>query len=106
MRVFTIVASKGYPSEVGLFVEEPTSFVDLFKRAVLLKVETTEVRIAGIDNIIALKRVSGRAQDLQDIYSLELIKVHAKKRYRSGLDLRFCRTPRCADRANGEEYYL
>ena len=41
--------------------------------------DTTSVRIAAIDDLIRLKRLSGRPQDLEDITQLELIKLERVK---------------------------
>jgi hypothetical protein len=45
-------------------------YEDLRKRAVEVAVRGTPVRIASLDDLIAMKRASGRPQDLRDIAEL------------------------------------
>jgi len=52
----------------------PLEFSDMFSRAVMVDVAGTQVRVAAIDDLIALKRAVGRPIDLSDIEHLERIK--------------------------------
>ena len=45
-------------------------YEDLRKRAVEVEVRGTPVRIASLDDLIAMKRASGRQKDLRDIAEL------------------------------------
>jgi hypothetical protein len=45
-------------------------YEDLRKRAVEVEVRGTPVRVASLDDLIAMKRASGRPQDLRDIAEL------------------------------------
>jgi predicted nucleotidyltransferase len=45
-------------------------YPDLRKRAIEVDVRGTPVRIASLDDLIAMKRASGRPQDLRDIATL------------------------------------
>jgi hypothetical protein len=45
-------------------------YEDLRKRAIEVEVRGTPVRIASLDDLIAMKRASGRPQDLRDIAEL------------------------------------
>jgi hypothetical protein len=59
--------------EVDVFAENPISFASLWSRSELVKVRGVDIRIAGIADLIALKRLAGRPEDLQDIEALEAI---------------------------------
>ncbi|MDC0357460.1 nucleotidyltransferase [Oligoflexia bacterium] len=58
---------------VDLFVECPTNYDDMLKRAVYKELGEIKVRVAAINDIIDLKRISGRPKDIDDIKDLELI---------------------------------
>ncbi len=73
MRVFSLWDPALPMREVDLFVEHPVDFEDLFRRAEMVTLATTTVRVASIPDLITLKRRAGRAQDLADIEALEAI---------------------------------
>ncbi len=65
--------------EVDLFVEHPIDFEGLWSRSAVVDIGGTEARIASIQDLIALKRLAGRPQDLQDIQALEgIVKRHGR----------------------------
>lgn len=74
MQVFSMVDRDNPLRVVDLFVEAPIDFEDLWAASVLVKLETTTVRIASIDDLIRLKQAAGRPQDLIDIEQLEAIR--------------------------------
>ncbi|MCB0318831.1 MAG: nucleotidyl transferase AbiEii/AbiGii toxin family protein, partial [Bdellovibrionales bacterium] len=59
---------------VDLFVEHPLDYAEMQKRAVYKDLGEINVLVASIDDIIELKKISGRPKDLDDIEALELIK--------------------------------
>ena len=59
--------------EVDLFVEEPFDFEQAYVRAVRVNLDTTWTIVASLDDLIALKRASGRPLDLADVEALEAI---------------------------------
>ena len=57
-------------TEVDLFASEPFPFAAAYSRALRADLGTTTVTVAGIDDLIALKRAAGRPQDLEDVSAL------------------------------------
>ncbi|MEX0880604.1 MAG: hypothetical protein WEB59_07220 [Thermoanaerobaculia bacterium] len=79
MTVFSLW-SPAYPgTDVDLFAEEPLPFDALRKRARLAELYGVSVPIAGIPDLIAMKRTAGRPEDLQDIAALERIALSLKR---------------------------
>ncbi len=76
MRVFSMWDPANPIREVDLFVEHPIDFDQLWSRAELIALATTSVRVASIPDLIAMKRLAGRAQDREDIEALEAILAH------------------------------
>jgi hypothetical protein len=74
MRVFSLWDPANPMREIDLFVEHPIPFDELWRRSELIDLGTTRVRVAAIVDLIALKRLAGRAQDLADIEALEAIR--------------------------------
>jgi hypothetical protein len=73
MRVFTMLDPNNPMRQVDLFVESPIPFDLLWKRAEILPLVGTSVRVAAIEDIITMKRIAARPQDLVDIEALEAI---------------------------------
>ena len=72
MRVFSWDPTEPL-REVDLFVDHPLPFDELWARSELVELGASRVRIASIPDLIALKRLANRSQDLQDI------EAHVKK---------------------------
>jgi len=53
--------------EIGIFVESPLPFDDVYRRASRAKIGSAEVPIAAIDDLISMKRTAGRPRDVEDI---------------------------------------
>lgn len=60
--------------EVDLFADPPVAFSQLWERSVAIDLSNTTVRVVSIDDLIAMKRQAGRAQDLADVEALEGLK--------------------------------
>lgn len=59
---------------VDLFIELPVPFEELYLRSELKPLRRTHVRVTSLDDLIRLKRLAGRPQDLQDIEALTEIR--------------------------------
>ncbi len=75
MTVFSLWDPDRPMLELDLFAENPIPFGELWARSEVVALTGITVRIAGIDDLISLKRLAGRAQDLQDIEALEAIRA-------------------------------
>jgi len=61
------------PTVIDLLAESPIAFEDLYERAKVVSLDDISLRVAAIPDLIALKRLSGRPEDLRDIAELEKI---------------------------------
>jgi hypothetical protein len=59
---------------IDVFLENPVPFQELWARSEVKALRHTFVRVASIEDLIALKRLAGRPHDLQDIQALEEIR--------------------------------
>ncbi len=73
MRVFSLYDPANPLREVDLFVEHPIDFEEIWNRAEMIPLATTSVRVASISDLIALKRLANRPEDVRDIEALEEI---------------------------------
>ena len=60
---------------VDIFIRNPIDFERLWERAVIANFGDTECRIAGLEDLIAMKTLAGRPQDLHDIEQLRRIET-------------------------------
>ena len=79
MRVFSMWKPDEPLLSVDLFVEHPIEFDLLWSRAELTDLGSVLVRIASIPDLIALKRLANRPQDLVDIEKLTEIQKLKKR---------------------------
>jgi predicted nucleotidyltransferase len=61
------------PTVIDLLAESPIPFEDLYQRANVVSLEEMTLRVASIPDLIVLKRLSGRPEDLRDVAELEKI---------------------------------
>ena len=74
MQVFSMVDRANPMRVVDLFAQHSIDFDMLWSRAEAVALASTSVRVATIDDLIQLKRLAGRPQDLTDIEQLERIR--------------------------------
>jgi hypothetical protein len=58
---------------VDVFVENPIDFDVLWARSELIHLGSTDVRVAAIPDLIAMKEQAGRPQDLEDVAALRAL---------------------------------
>jgi predicted nucleotidyltransferase len=75
MVVFSLWHPDTGTFEIDLFMTEPFDFDDVHGRALRLELDQTTVIVIALPDLIALKRASGRHQDLADIESLEALSL-------------------------------
>lgn len=80
MRAFSLVDPTNPMRVVDLLLKPEVPFEELLARSQEIMLNTTRIRIASIDDLIALKRHAGRPQDLVDIEQLETIRRQKKDR--------------------------
>lgn len=80
MRAFSLVDPSNPMRVVDLLLKPEVPFDELLARSVEAYVNKTKVRIASVDDLIALKRHAGRPHDLADIEQLEVIRRRERER--------------------------
>jgi hypothetical protein len=78
MIVFQMRHPRPESTRLDIFVEEPFSFDEEYERAFWDTVANVRAPFLRYDELIRLKRASGRPQDLADIAELELIEKNRK----------------------------
>lgn len=75
LTVFSLYSAEHPATEVDLFVEAPFNFDEAYARAVRMELAPEVVAtFVGLDDLLALKRRAGRAQDALDIAQLMALK--------------------------------
>jgi hypothetical protein len=70
MTVFSFWDSTHTRPTVDVLLESPVPFEELWGRADIIKIGSTDVRVAARDDLIRLKEISGRERDQADIEAL------------------------------------
>ncbi|MDR4495141.1 MAG: DUF6036 family nucleotidyltransferase [Nitrospirales bacterium] len=73
MKVFSMIDPQNPLRIVDLFVEDIIPFEELWSRSKIIQVDTLAIRVASLPDLIQLKRIAGRPQDLNDIDRLKQI---------------------------------
>jgi hypothetical protein len=77
MTVFSLFSDEHRLTEVDLFVADPIGFDGAYERRVAMEVApNVEATFIGVDDLLKMKRVAGRPQDLVDVERLE--ELHGK----------------------------
>jgi len=75
MKVFSFFHSKS-PWLIDVFINEPIKYETIKKHSVAVKAGNLTIPIVSVEDLIGLKRISGRPQDIADIEALKEIKKH------------------------------
>ncbi|MFN8178001.1 MAG: hypothetical protein U0167_08735 [bacterium] len=78
LLVFSLWAAQS-PLEVDLFVRETLDFEAAHLRGLVVPLESTEARIVGLEDLLAMKRGTGRAQDAEDVQALEALRDEGRR---------------------------
>lgn len=73
MLVFQVCHPTDPFCSVDVFIRNPIDFELLWARAVVAKIGRLDCRFASIADLVTMKRIAGRPQDLNDIDALEKI---------------------------------
>lgn len=74
MLAFSLRESRVGGTSVDVIVKPEVPFEDMFVRAIRSTLSGQTVRIAAIEDLLAMKRAAGRPKDLLDIAALEKIR--------------------------------
>ena len=74
MTVFNLYDPHDPLRSVDLFVETPIPFDQLWRRSELVGLPGGDVRVASLEDLIAMKRKAGRPLDIADIEALETLR--------------------------------
>ena len=74
MMVFNLYDPDDPLRSVDLFVKLPIPFDELWSRSKLIDLPSGEVRVASIDDLIKMKKETGRPRDSEDIEALEALR--------------------------------
>lgn len=77
LTVFSLWSPSMPGTEIDLFVEEPFGFDGAYERALQADVSGIRISVAGLDDLIALKRAAGRPRDAEDVRALLALKDEA-----------------------------
>jgi hypothetical protein len=86
LMVFSMWSPAHLDLEVDLFVEEPFDFEQVYSRALRVPLERIEITVVTLDDLIALKKTSGRPLDRQDAAALESLRTDVQPGPQEGDD--------------------
>jgi predicted nucleotidyltransferase len=76
MEVFSFYEPDQPMALVDIIIREPVDYRALRARAVMMGIDELSVPVASREDLIALKRISDRPQDREDIKALERLAAH------------------------------
>jgi hypothetical protein len=79
MKVFSFYHPRQTISLIDVFIYEPIPYEKVKANSVKFKIGNFSFPVASVDDLIKLKRLSGRPQDLADIEALKRIKKDEEK---------------------------
>jgi hypothetical protein len=72
--VFTFIDLSDPIKHIDIFIKNPIDFEKAYQSRTIIHLKNIPINLAAIDDLIELKRLSGRPRDLEDIYHLTKIK--------------------------------
>jgi len=78
MKVFSFINEKVPYKLIDIFVNEPIPFDEAYARRQIVKAKDVEISVISFDDLISLKKMASRPQDLEDINMLEELKNDRK----------------------------
>jgi hypothetical protein len=79
LTVFSMYSTVGFPIEINLFVREPFDFSELWEKRMDTIVDGVTIHVIDKKSLIALKTLSGRSKDIEDITALRLLHDEGNK---------------------------
>ena len=73
MVAFSLWSKRMPGTGVDLLTEEPPDFREVYERALRVDLDTTHATVIGLEDLMAMKRQSGRTRDLEDVVALEAL---------------------------------
>ena len=80
MQVFSFYNPSKPMELVDVFIDEPIDFCKAEKRRVVMKVKEIQIPVVSIEDLVELKKLSGRPQDIADIDALNELKKLIKNK--------------------------
>lgn len=75
MKAFTFMPPRNNPLEIDIIIEESLKFDTISQHKVVKTMEGVKIPVAGIQDILKMKKKAGRVNDLQDIQALLKLKI-------------------------------
>ncbi|MBZ0114184.1 MAG: hypothetical protein K8J08_17110 [Thermoanaerobaculia bacterium] len=73
-KVFQLYSDRLSSLRIDLFLEAPFDFDRAFAESTTVTLDSVEFQVAGLEDLIAMKRESGRPKDLDDIEHLDALR--------------------------------
>ncbi len=80
MKVFSFHHPRQPLGLIDVFIYEPVDYRKAKVNAVRMKIGNLSIPVASVSDLIAMKKISGRRQDLEDIKALKRIKGYEKNK--------------------------
>ena len=74
MKAFSFSSSSSPIGEIDLVIESPIPYEQLKSRAIFIPVDEVTIPVISLDDLVRVKKASGRQQDLRDMDYLEKIR--------------------------------
>lgn len=80
MVVFSFFHLTKSQQEIDIFIDSPIDFEKAYKKKTSVTAKGIKIPLISINDLIKLKRISGRNQDLADVEALERVKKILKEK--------------------------